>query len=90
MAFLTTRVKPPDVDNEKQIITAIQYLRDTKDLVLTLKSDRPKTVHWWADDTFAAHHDMRSHTGGMLSIGKGAVYVLSTRQQLNTKSSTEA
>ena len=32
---------------------------------------------------------MRSHTSGMLSLGKGAVYSTSTKQKINTKSSTE-
>jgi hypothetical protein len=33
---------------------------------------------------------MKSHTGGTLSLGKGSLYSTSTRQKLNTKSSTEA
>jgi hypothetical protein len=33
---------------------------------------------------------MKSHTGGALSLGKGVVYGTSTRQRINTKSSTEA
>jgi hypothetical protein len=33
---------------------------------------------------------MKSHTGAMMSLGKGAAYGTSTRQKLNTKSSTEA
>jgi hypothetical protein len=33
---------------------------------------------------------MKSHMGGMMSLGKGAAYGTSTREKLNTKSSTEA
>jgi hypothetical protein len=33
---------------------------------------------------------MRSHTGAVMSMGKGAVFATSTKQKLNTKSSTEA
>ena len=33
---------------------------------------------------------MKSHTGGVLTLGKGTIYGSSTRQKLNTKSSTEA
>ena len=33
---------------------------------------------------------MRSHTGGVLSLGKGTLYAMSTRQKINTKSSMEA
>ena len=47
-------------------------------------------VQWFVDAAFAVHKDMCSHTGGMLSLGKGTVYALSRKQKLNTKSSTEA
>ena len=33
---------------------------------------------------------MKSHTGGLLSYGKGAIYTMSRKQKLNTKSSTQA
>jgi len=33
---------------------------------------------------------MRSHTGGIMSLGKGAIFASSKRQRINTKSSTEA
>jgi hypothetical protein len=33
---------------------------------------------------------MRSHTGGAMLMGTGAVYSTSKKQKLNTKSSTEA
>jgi hypothetical protein len=33
---------------------------------------------------------MRSHTGATLTLGKGSVYSMSTRQKMNTRSSTEA
>jgi hypothetical protein len=53
----------------------------------------PKNVNiikWWADASYAVHPDMRSHTGGAMSLGRGVIYGTSTRQKLNTKSSTEA
>merc|ERR1712157_627754 len=90
VAFLTTRVKAPDEDDLKKLIRVIKYLRATKDLVLTLESYRNNTIHWWVDAAFAVHHDMKSHTGGMLSMGKGAIYAKSSKQKLNTKSSTKA
>jgi hypothetical protein len=33
---------------------------------------------------------MKSHTGGLMSLGNGAVYTTSTRQNLNTRSFTKA
>jgi len=44
----------------------------------------------WVDAAFAVHNDMRSHTGATMSLGKGSVYSTSTKQKINTKSSTEA
>ena len=33
---------------------------------------------------------MKSHTGGVMTLGKGAIYESSMRQRINTKSSTES
>ena len=44
----------------------------------------------WVDASYAIHDNMRSHTGGMMSFGIGALHTKSTKQKLNTKSSTEA
>ena len=90
VAFLCTRVKSPDVDDMKKLRRLVCYLRHTKELCLTLEADNLQIVKWWVDASFAVHPDMRSHTGGVLSLGKGAIYSTSTRQKLNTKSSTEA
>ena len=46
-------------------------------------------IKWWVDGAFAVHEGMRSHTGGMMSLGKGSAYSASRKQKLNTKSSTE-
>ena len=46
------------------------------------------TTEWHADASFAANHDMRSHTGATLFIGKGAVESVSSKQKINTRSST--
>jgi hypothetical protein len=90
VAFLTTRVAQPDTDDWKKLTRAIRYLRDSKDLYLTLEVDEGIDVKWWIDTSFAVHLDMRSHTGGTLSLGKGSVYSMSRKQRINTKSSTVA
>jgi hypothetical protein len=41
------------------------------------------------DAAYAVHHDMKSHTGGALSLGRGVIYGTSKGQKLNTKSSTK-
>ena len=89
VAFIITRVKAADIDDKKKLKRVLNYLNATQELVLTLESDGTNTIHWWVDASFAVHHDMKSHTGGMLSLGKGALYATSTKQKLNTKISTE-
>ena len=90
IAFLTTRVSRPDIHDWKKLGRVIKYLRGSKDLDMTLESDSLNVVKWWADGAFAVHSDCKSHTGAVMSLGKGAAYSTSTKQKLNTKSSTEA
>jgi len=66
----------------------MQYLRTTKNLTLTLEpGEHP---NWWVDSLYTVHLDMCSHSGIVMSLGKGATYSSSCKQKLNTKSSTEA
>ena len=90
VAFLSTRIQCLDHDDYKKLAQAMKYLRNTITLPLTLEADDLQLVHWWIDGAFAMHRDMRSHTGGAMSLGKGVIYGTSTRQKLNTRSSTEA
>jgi hypothetical protein len=90
VAFLCTRVKDPDIDDYKKLVRTMRYLRGTQYIPLTLEADNLHIVKWWVDASYAVHPDMKSHTGGTMTLGKGTVYGTSTRQKLNTKSSTEA
>lgn len=90
VSFLCTRLQKPDKDDYKKLSRAMKYLQDTIDLPLTLSSDGSGTLAWWVDASYAVHPDMKGHTGGLLSLGRGAVYSTSTRQKLVTRSSTES
>ena len=68
----------------------MRYLQATSEMPLTLEADGTNVIKWWADASYAVHPDMRSHTGGAMSLGQGVIYGTSTRQKLTTKSSTEA
>ena len=59
-------------------------------LRLRLTVESLNVVKWWADAAFAVHPDMKSHTGGVMMLGSGAIQCISRKQKLNTKSSTEA
>ena len=90
VASLMTQVREPDEDDGKKLSWILKYICGTRDLVITLESDGTGTVKWWVDAAFTVHHDMKIHTGGMMSMGQGALYSASSKQKLNTKSSTKA
>ena len=68
----------------------MNFLRSTKDNVLTLEADYTGNLYWHLDAAFAVHPDMKSHTGATFSLGRGGVDNSSTKQKVNTRSSTEA
>jgi hypothetical protein len=90
IAFLTTRVREPDQDDWTKLAHLIKYLRGTKLLPLILSANGSGILKWWIDGSFATHPNMRGHTGGGLSMGRGFPIVTSTKQKLNTRSSTES
>ena len=57
---------------------------------MTLSADSMSSVKWWVDASYDVHNDMRSHTGGCMMIGRGALFSKSSTQKLKSKSSTEA
>ena len=44
----------------------------------------------WVDVSYAVHDNMRSHLGGMMSMGIGLIHKKSSMNKINTKSTTEA
>ena len=83
-------MKSPDEDDLKKLIRVIGYIKDTLFLPLTLGWDETGNSYWFVDAAFASHQDMKGHTGGLLTFGLGATVSMSTKQKINTKSSTEA
>jgi hypothetical protein len=90
IAFLTTRVREPDTDDWAKLTHLIKYIRGTRSMPLILGADGTGAFGWWVDAAFAVHPNMRGHTGGGLSMGLGFPIVGSTKQKINTRSSTEA
>jgi len=83
VVFLCTRVQSPDLDDYKNLARVMQYLCTTRDLTLTLEPG--KHPNWWVDSSYAVHPDMHSQSGIVMSFGKGATYMTSCKQKLNTK-----
>ena len=57
---------------------------------LILKIDDLSVDKTCINVAFAVHEDYKSHTGNVISMGKGALYARSMSQKLNTTSTTES
>jgi len=87
-AFLSTRVKSLEGDDYKNMARVMLYLRGTQELMLTIEpGEHPR---WCVDCSYAVHPVMKGHCGTFITLGKGATYIVSTKQKSNTKSTTEA
>ena len=90
ISFLCGRLQEPDEDDYKKLTRMMRYLRGTKGLILTLRASDDGIIRWWIDASYAAHDDMKGHTGATMSLGKGGVYSGSWKQRLVARSSTES
>jgi hypothetical protein len=90
ITFLSSRVQEPNEGDWTKLVRVLVFLKTTKDDVLTLEADDTQTLTWYVDAAFAVHADMRSHTGSTFSLGKGMIISDSTKQKVNSRSSTEA
>ena len=73
--------KEADEANWKKLLRLMGYLKGTKDIVLTLEADNFEKIHWFVDGSHAVHADMKGHTGGAMTLGKGSIYNKSTKKK---------
>ena len=97
VSFLSTRVQKPNEQDFGKLHRLLKYLNGTKFLGIRFTAkDDVKQKDWnfqlesYVDASFAPHPDARSHSGIVIALGKGPVYVRSAKQRLVTKSSAEA
>lgn len=74
----------------KKLGKTIRFLMATKFLPSILFIDNCGIVKWLIDVSFAVRDDMKSRADLCMSLGQGTIYTTSTKQKLNTTSSTEA
>jgi hypothetical protein len=88
IVFLTTRVRAPNKDDWNKLVHLMRYIKGTRTMPLILSANESGILKLWVDASFAVHPNMRGHSGGGLSLGRGYPIVSSTKQKLNTRSST--
>jgi hypothetical protein len=90
ISFLASRVIEPNENDWAKLLRVLTFLKTTREDLLALEADDTQTLKWYVDAAFAVHGDMRSHTGSTFSLGKGMIVSDSTKQKVNSRSSTEA
>ena len=90
IAFLSTRVSCSTKDDWNKLKRVLEFIKCTIDDKRIIGVKSLSTLYTWVDAAYAVHPNMRSHTGGCMSFGKGTIHARSSKQRLNTKSSTEA
>ena len=90
ITYLCSKVMKPDHGDWEKLRRVLTYLNGTLDLPRIIGADNLDSLYSWVDASYATHADMRGHTGGLMSFGRGAVHHKCSKQKLNTKSSTES
>ena len=66
----------------------LEFLKTTKQDVLT--SNNYGNITWHSDAAFGVHNNYKSHTGALMTLGKGCIQSILTKLKVNSRSSTEA
>lgn len=90
VSFLASRVQAPTEEDMDKLKRAYKNLNGTQDLDLELRFTSPLQLEVHIDASYGVHADGKSHTGGLMTLGGGAIGPMSSKQKLNVKSSTEA
>ena len=88
VAFLTTRVKKPDMNDWRKLKRVLTYLKYVKYMKLTLTIDDLLVIKWWVDASDCMNHDCKGHSGIMVTLVGGEMVSKYTKQRINTKSYT--
>lgn len=90
VSYLTTRVKEPNVGDQKKLERLMRYLKGTISKKITIKPDDLTEVQCYIDASHGAHCDGKGHTGMVMTLGEGCIYASSKKQRLVSRSSTES
>jgi hypothetical protein len=80
ITLLTTRVRAPGKDEWNKLVHLMRYIRGNRTMPLILSANGSGILKWLVDASFAVHPNMRGHSGGGLSLGRGFPIVSSTKQ----------
>jgi len=88
-SFLMTRVHEPNKDDWHKLMRLMSFIKCTLNDKRIVGADCLRRMLTMVDSAHTVHKDMRGHSGGLITFGTGVVYTKSTKQKMNTRSSTE-
>jgi len=82
ICFLSSRTSKPDESDWQKLIRILEFLKGTKDVILTLWTNDMNILYWFIDAAFAVHGDMESHSRLMFTMGKERLVVAQRNRRL--------
>jgi len=90
VAYLSTRIQCSTDQDANKLKRVLKYITTSPPGVLDFHPSDNVNITAFVDASYGCHPDARSHSGGVIYIGKCPIFFKSTKQKLNCKSSTEA
>eukprot|EP00957_Ditylum_brightwellii_P132336 10091208-Ditylum_brightwellii.AAC.1 len=84
------QVAKSDNNDWNKLEQVLCFLNDTIDDVRKIRATSLTEMFTWIDALYAVYDNMRSHMGGLISLGLGIVHRKSAMEKINTKSLTDA
>ena len=88
ISFLSQRVNACTEEDCDKLKRLIRYIAGTMGIMAHIGATDLSVLMHFADAAYAVHDDYCSHTGGTTTIGYGVVCSMSSKQKINTNSST--
>ena len=80
IAFLSTRVTKSTKVDWIKMKRLLEYLNNTKNMPRIIGMDGLYIMKAYVDASYAVHPDMRGHSGGLITIGKGVIHIKTNKQ----------
>ena len=90
VAYLCTRLSKSTIEDWKKLRRLVSFLKGTINDKRIIGIISLENMYTWIDAAYDVYNDMRSQTGGVISLGWGIIHEKSIIQELNTKRTTES
>ena len=74
ISFLMKRVSKSDKDDWEKLRRCLGFIKKTINNKRIIAADSLKVLYTWVDASHAIHMNKRGHTGGIISMGTGALH----------------